>query len=63
MSTDSLLMEPHEAAARLRVTARRLNGWADQGLVPVIVTPTGRRMYRPEDIDALVASLAASESA
>ncbi len=57
MSSPERLLLPAEAAARLRITTRRLHAWALRGLIPAVVTPDGRRLYRPEDVEAMAESL------
>lgn len=50
-----LAAEPgHAVAAALRVSARTVNRWAIEGLLPYIRTPGGRRRFRRSDVEALM---------
>lgn len=44
------------AAKRLGVTEKTLRVWTERGFVRHFLTPTGQRRYRPEDLDAFIAS-------
>lgn len=57
------LLKPGEAARALRISPRQLNSWADAGLIPCVIAPTGHRLYRPEDVEAFAASLLGEASA
>ena len=46
-----------QAAARLRVSAKTVTRWANQGRLPHRRTLGGHRRYDPELIDALVQAL------
>lgn len=45
-----------QAAERLGVHAATLRRWADQGDVPVMLTPGGHRRFNSDDIEALISS-------
>ena len=50
--TQRKLLTISQAADRLGVHANTLRGWADRGLVPVIMLPSGYRRFDPEAIEA-----------
>lgn len=55
MSTsDARLLTVSEAARRLGLSADTIRRYADTGLLPTLVTPTGQRRFRVEDVDALL---------
>jgi excisionase family DNA binding protein len=43
-----------EAARRIGVSADTIRKYADTGILPVLITPSGQRRFRPEDVDALL---------
>ena len=49
----TMLLAPRDAGARLGVTARRVTQLADEGELPTIRDSSGRRLFVPEDVDAL----------
>jgi excisionase family DNA binding protein len=49
-----ILLLPAEAAERLGVSTRTLTRWADEGLIPVVVLPTGHRRYLTSDVTAVL---------
>jgi predicted site-specific integrase-resolvase len=53
MADPSKLLPIGEAALRLGVPVSRLRYWADHGYVPSIRTPTKRRYFTVEALDAL----------
>lgn len=54
--TDRELLPPEVAARRLGVSPRTLLRYATASKVPSVLLPSGIRRYRPEDIDAVVAT-------
>jgi excisionase family DNA binding protein len=52
--TSSDYVTPGEAARQLHVTPKTINRWANQGLLPCVVTLGGHRRFRRDDIDAAV---------
>jgi excisionase family DNA binding protein len=54
-------LSPTKAAALLGVHADTLREWADAGLVPCWVTPTGHRRFNRDDIAALLPPQAAAQ--
>jgi excisionase family DNA binding protein len=43
-----------EAARRIGLSADTIRRYADSGQLPVLITPSGQRRFRPEDVDALL---------
>lgn len=54
----SRYMTPGEAARYLHVSPKTINRWANQGLLPCIVTLGGHRRFLRTDIEAAVVGMA-----
>lgn len=54
------LLQLGDAARALGVSNWTLVRWSDAGLVPVLRLPSGRRRFRPEDLDALMRQMVAA---
>lgn len=55
-ASDVQYLSPRDAAELLHlpsVTARTLRAWAKQGKLPVLTLPSGRMLFRREDVEAL----------
>jgi len=52
--TDDDYVTPGEAAAYLHVSPKTINRWANNGLIPCILTLGGHRRFRRGDINAAV---------
>ena len=55
------LLTISQAAERLGVHQNTLRGWADRGLVPVVMLPSGYRRFRPSDIQRIIEQMEAGE--
>lgn len=55
------LLTPAEVADLLNISTKTLARWTDEGHVPVVVLPMGRRRYRPVDVAALTITRRAAE--
>jgi excisionase family DNA binding protein len=51
-------LTPSQAARLLHVSPKTVDRWADQGLVPCVVTLGGHRRFSPEAIAAIVDQMA-----
>lgn len=51
------LLTISQAAERLGVHQKTLRAWADKGLVAHVKTPTGYRLFDPEELDRLQAEM------
>lgn len=47
------MLLPEEASRRLGVSTRTLARWSREGMIKVVVLPSGHRRYRVEDIEAM----------
>ena len=47
-----------EAARILGISQNTLRAWADQGKVPVTRSPSGYRLFRPQDLEVLLSEIA-----
>jgi excisionase family DNA binding protein len=56
-ATKRLGLTTSQAARHLGVSMSTVRRWADQGHLPTLRTPGGQRRFRPEQLDAFVASL------
>jgi len=45
-------LSPEDAAAILGVSARTIRRWADRGDIASLRPPSGRRRFRPSDVEA-----------
>ena len=48
------LLSPAEAAIQLGISVDTIRRWADSGLIPVVVLPSGHRRFRTEDVQAIM---------
>jgi predicted site-specific integrase-resolvase len=60
MTQESRLLTPSQASQRLReaglvVSDETLRTWAKAGRVPATRLPSGRYVFRPADVDAILA--------
>lgn len=51
-------LTPSQAARMLHVSPKTIDRWADQGLVPCVVTLGGHRRFSPDAIAAVVEQMA-----
>ena len=51
-------MTPSQAARMLHVSPKTIDRWADQGLIPCVVTLGGHRRFSPDAIAAVVEQMA-----
>jgi len=51
-------LTPSEAARLLHVSPKTIDRWADQGLIPCVVTLGGHRRFAPDAIAAVVEQMA-----
>ncbi|HEX3541290.1 MAG TPA: helix-turn-helix domain-containing protein [Acidimicrobiales bacterium] len=58
-STSQSYMTPGEAARYLHVSPKTINRWANQGLLPCIVTLGGHRRFLRGDIESAVQGMSA----
>ena len=55
MNADEVeLLPPHDVATRLNVSTRTLTRWANDGLIRVVILPSGQRRYYACDVAELV---------
>jgi excisionase family DNA binding protein len=54
---------PGEAAAYLHVSPKTINRWANDGLIPCILTLGGHRRFRRGDVNAAVRQMSERGSA
>lgn len=57
MTEPAKLLSIGKAAKRLGIPVSTLRSWSNRGLVATVVTPTGRRLYAPNEIERLAADL------
>jgi excisionase family DNA binding protein len=62
-STSDRYITPGEAARILHVSPKTINRWANEGLLPCIVTLGGHRRFRRQDVDAEVSEMSARGAA
>jgi excisionase family DNA binding protein len=48
---------PGEAARCLHVSPKTINRWANEGLLPCVITLGGHRRFRRDDVDVAVAQM------
>lgn len=48
---------PGEAARHLHVSPKTINRWANEGLLPCVITLGGHRRFRRDDVDVAVAQM------
>jgi excisionase family DNA binding protein len=53
---------PGEAARRLHVSPKTINRWANEGLLPCVITLGGHRRFRRHDVDAAAEEMSARGS-
>ena len=55
MKDDVEMLSPCDVAREGLVTPATVRVWADRGVLPVMRTPGGRRLFKREDVDRFLA--------
>ena len=53
MTAPSDLLTPPQAAELLGVNPRTVNRWVEDGRIPFVALPSGRKRIRRSDVDAI----------
>lgn len=54
MTSDEAYLTTKQAAERLRTSPETVRRWVRDGKLAAITYPSGRRKFRPQDVDAIL---------